>query len=102
MSWNDRCLPRSTLTEARYHSTDAQLLHIWIAYAASAMQLLAQLHSLLPQHPGSSLPHLQQLWPFLRHNLDSVRLASVNLYTGLVASSGNTGMMLYSISSLTS
>ena len=57
------------------------------------MQLLAQLHPLLPQRSGSSLLHLRQLWPFLRHNLDSVRLASVNLYTGLVASSGNTGML---------
>ena len=56
------------------------------------MQLLAQLHPLLRQQSGSSLLHLRQLWPFLRHNLDSVRLASVNLYIGLVASSGNTGM----------
>lgn len=57
------------------------------------MQLLAQLHPLLPQQSGSSLLHLRQLWPFLRHNLDSVRLASVNLYIGLLASSGNTGML---------
>ena len=87
------CLPQLTLAEARYHSTDKQLLHDKNACAASAMQLLAQLHPLLPQPSNSSLLHLRQLWPFLRHNLDSVRLASVNLYIGLVASSGNTGML---------
>ena len=81
------------LTEGRYHSTGKQLLHEMNAYAASAMQLLAQLHPLLPQHSGSSLLHLHQLWPFLRHNLDAVRLASVNLYIGLVAASGNTGKL---------
>ena len=92
VSQNVRCLPQSTLTEAE-STAQTRSLHDRIAYAASAMQLLAQLHPLLPQHSGSSLLHLRQLWPFLRHNLDSVRLASVNLYTGLVASSGNTGML---------
>ena len=70
-----------------------QILHDSHAYAASAMQLLAQLHPLLPQQSGSSLLHLRQLWPFLRHNLDSVRMASVNLYIGLVTPSGDTGML---------
>ena len=41
------------------------------------MELLAQLHMLLPRDQDSSAAHVRQLWPFLRHNLATVRTAAV-------------------------
>lgn len=48
------------------------------------MELLAQLHPLLPARPGNSCSQIRRLWPFLRHNLAPVRQAAVQLLISLV------------------
>ena len=55
------------------------------------MELLAQLHPLLPQDPRSSSAYVRQLWPFLRHNLASVRRAAVWLFKSLLGGKPDTG-----------
>ena len=62
------------------------------------MELLAQLHPLLPQEPTSSCAHVHQLWPFLRHNLASVRRAAVWLFESLLGGKPDTGKWCWKFS----
>ena len=55
------------------------------------MELLAQLHMLLPRDQDSSAAHVRQLWPFLRHNLATVRTAAVELFISLVGGTPEIG-----------
>ncbi len=48
------------------------------------MELLARLHALLPRDQSSSSARVRRLWPFLRHNLASVRTAAIDLFTSLI------------------
>ena len=55
------------------------------------MELLAQLHVLLPRDRHSSSVDVRQLWPFLRHNLATVRTAAVDLFTSLIGGTPEIG-----------
>ena len=55
------------------------------------MELLARLHVLLPRDQSSSSARVPRLWPFLRHNLATVRAAAIDLFTSLIGGVHETG-----------
>ena len=75
--------PPSYILFYHQHKGDAGCLYFAYIHAGSAMELLAQLHALLPQDLQKSPARVRQLWPFLRHHLASVRTAAVELFTSL-------------------